>query len=270
MTWLKHSPSTAQASAHRTALWPALAVLALGAAGVTGASAQIRPQTSSLKLGLGLVASDDGYKGLGIKTTVIPGLSVQTPRFSLRGTSAELVVTNPANSDFSVNLRADLLMQGYKASDAPIFTGMANRKPSLLLGVGAKAMTPVGQVWLEAGADASGNSKGLRTEVGIGWRTALGDWNLSPYVSAQYNNAKLVNYYYGVTPAEAAANRPAYDAGASTNVNLGLSASTDISPSLSLVLGARYRAYGASIRQSPLIENSGSLSGTASLLYRLY
>lgn len=249
----------------------ALLCLAVGLWGAqASASAQMRPQTSALKLGLGLVASDDGYKGLGIKTAVIPALSVQTPRFSLRGTSAELVVTNPENTDFSVNLRTDLLMQGYKASDAAIFTGMTNRKPSLLLGVGAKAATPIGQVWVEAGADATGNSKGLRTEVGIGWRAALGDWTFTPYVSAQHNSAKLVNYYYGVTAAEAAANRPAYDAGAATNFNLGVSASTDISPSLSLVLGARYRAYGTSIRQSPLIDSSGSVSGTASLLYRLY
>ena len=56
----------------------------------------------------------------------------------------------------------------------------------------------------------------------------------------------------------------------SSDLNLGVSASTDLSPSLSLVLGARYRAYGASIRQSPLIDSSGSVSGTASLLYRIY
>ncbi len=252
----------------KTSVWLCFAAGLLGVQSI--AWAQMRPQTSTLKLGLGLVASDEGYKGLGIKTTVIPALSVQTPRFFLRGTSAELVVTNPENANFSVNLRADLLMQGYKASDAPIFNGMSSRKPSLLLGVGAKAVTPVGQVWLEAGADATGNSKGLRTEVGIGWRAALGDWTFTPYVSAQHNSAKLVNYYYGVTAAEAAANRPVYDAGAATNFNLGVSASTDISSSLSLVLGARYRAYGSSIRQSPLIDSSGSVSGTASLLYRLY
>jgi MipA family protein len=264
-----HSMTNATALIRRTAVLAGTVGL-VWVTGVTNASAQMRPQTSALKLGLGLVASDDGYKGLGIKTTVIPALSVQTPRFSLRGTSAELVVTNPESTDFSINVRADLLMQGYKASDAAIFNGMANRKPSLLVGVGAKAMTPIGQVWLEAGADASGNSKGLRTEAGIGWRAALGDWTFSPYVSAQHNSAKLVNYYYGVTAAEAAASRPAYDAGAATNFNLGISASTDLSPSLSLVLGARYRAYGSSIRQSPLIDGAGSVSGTASLSYRIY
>ncbi len=232
--------------------------------------AQLKPQSNTLKLGLGIVASDDGYKGLGIKTTVIPALQIQTQRFSLRGTSAEFTVTDPANTDFSVNLRADALLQGYKESDAPIFAGMARRKPSVLLGVGTKFTTPVGQIWLEAGADATGNSKGLRTEVGIGWRAGLGDWSFTPYVSAQNNSSKLTNYYYGVTAAEAIAGRPAYEPGSATNFNIGLSASTDLTPSLSLVLGARYRAYGSRIRQSPLMDSSGSLSGTASLLYRLY
>jgi MipA family protein len=246
----------------------ALALLACGA------WAQSKPPQNTAKIGLGLVLNDEGYKGLGFKTRPIPALQIQTQRFSLRGTSAEFVLTNPENTDFSVNLRADLLLQGYKESDAPIFAGMATRKPSLLLGVGSKFATPIGQVWLEAGVDGLGNSKGLRTEAGLGWRidsnTALGKWSLTPYVSAQYNSAKLANYYYGVTAAEATAARPAYEPGGTTNFNIGMSASTDLSPSLSLVLGARYRGYGSGIRQSPLMDSSGGFSGTASLLYRLY
>jgi MipA family protein len=249
----------------------ALSALTLWACTV---GAQTRAPEYSAKIGLGLVLNDENYKGLGLKTTLVPALQIQTNRFSVRGTSAEYLITNPENQDFSVNLRADLLLQGYKASDAAIFTGMARRKPSLLLGLGTKFATPIGQVWLEAGTDVSGNSKGLRTEVGLGWRidsnTVLGKWALTPYVSAQNNSSKLVNYYYGVTAAEAAAGRPAYDAGAATNFNIGLSASTDLSPNISLVLGARYRGYGASIRQSPLIDGTGGLSGTASVLYRLY
>lgn len=239
-----------------------------------GAWAQPRPLSNTAKVGLGLVVADQGYKGLGFKSTVIPALQIQTSRFSLRGTSAEFIVTDPANQDISVNLRADLLLQGYKESDAPIFAGMAQRKPSLLLGVGTNLVTPVGQVWLEAGADATGNSKGLRTEVGLGWRidssSILGKWSLTPYVSAQHNSAKLTNYYYGVPLAESAAGRAAYEPGAATNFNLGLSASTDLTPHLSLVLGARYRGYGSSIRQSPLMDSASGLSGTASVLYRLY
>jgi outer membrane scaffolding protein for murein synthesis (MipA/OmpV family) len=49
-----------------------------------------------------------------------------------------------------------------------------------------------------------------------------------------------------------------------------MSAMTDLTPSLSLVLGARYRGYGAAIRQSPLVDSGGGLSGNASILYRLY
>jgi MipA family protein len=239
-----------------------------------GAWAQTRTLDNTVKVGLGLSVADQGYKGLGFKSTVLPAVQIQTSRFSLRGTSAEFIVTDPSNQDMSVNLRADLLLQGYKESDAPIFAGMAQRRPSLLLGVGTNFVTPVGQVWLEAGADATGNSKGLRTEVGLGWRinssSMLGKWSLAPYVSAQHNSAKLTNYYYGVPLAEAAPGRAAYEPGAATNFNLGLSASTDLTQNLSLVLGARYRGYGSSIRQSPLIDSAGGLSGTASVLYRLY
>jgi outer membrane protein len=236
--------------------------------------AQTRLPENTAKVGLGLVLNDEGYKGLGVKTTLVPALHIQTPRFSLRGTSAEYLLTRSENQDFSVNLRADLVLQGYKASDGAIFNSMAQRKPSLLVGLGTKFMTPIGQVWLEAGADVSGNSKGLRSEMGLGWRldsnTLLGKWSLTPYVSAQNNNAKLANYYYGVSLSEAIVGRPAYEAGATTNLNMGLSAATELSPNISLVLGARYRSYGAGIRQSPLVDSASGLSGTASVLYRLY
>lgn len=251
-----------------------VAVACILAALSHSARAQTRPLDSAVKVGLGLSVADQGYKGLGFKSTLLPALQIQTSRFSLRGTSAEFIVTDPANQDMSVNLRADLLLQGYKESDAPVFAGMARRKPSLLLGVGTNFVTPVGQVWLEAGADATGNSKGLRTEVGLAWRVSsssiLGKWSIAPYVSAQHNSAKLTNYYYGVPLAEAAAGRAAYEPGATTNFNLGLSASTDLTPNLSLVLGARYRGYGSGIRQSPLMDSASGLSGTASVMYRLY
>jgi MipA family protein len=244
------------------------------AMGVASAWAQAPAAESTAKIGLGLVLNNEGYKGVGLKTSLIPALQIQTPRFSLRGTSAEYVLTNPTNANYSLNLRADLLLQGYKSSDAAIFSGMARRKPSLLVGVGSKFFTPVGQLWLEAGVDALGNSKGLRTEAGLGWRidtsSAFGKWSLSPYINVQHNNAKLANYYYGVTTAEVVAGRAAYEASAATNFNLGLSASTDINSHFSLVLGARYRSYGASVRQSPLVDGAGGLSGTASVLYRLY
>jgi MipA family protein len=241
---------------------------------VCPAFAEITLPENTAQIGLGMVLNDEGYKGLGLKTTLVPALQIQTPRFSLRGNSAEYLLTKPENQEFSVNLRADLILQGYKESDTAIFTGMSRRKPSLLVGVGTKFSTPIGQLWLEAGADALGNSKGLRTEVGLGWRfdasTALGKWSLTPYVSAQHNDAKLVNYYYGVPLSEAIVGRPAYEAGAATNFNIGMSASTDLSPNMSLILGARYRGYGSSIRQSPLIDSAGGLSGTASVMYRLY
>lgn len=77
------------------------------------ALAQAKVSDTNYGIGLGVIPSDEGYKGIGLKTTLIPAVRIQTPRFSLRGTSAEFLVTNPANKAFSVNLRADLLLQGY-------------------------------------------------------------------------------------------------------------------------------------------------------------
>jgi outer membrane scaffolding protein for murein synthesis (MipA/OmpV family) len=107
-------------------------VIAFGVVALVGSAlAQTPALENSSKIGLGLMLNNEGYKGLGLKSTLIPAFQIQTQRFSLRGTSAEYVLTDPAHANYSINLRADLLLQGYKDSDAAIFTGMARRKPSL-------------------------------------------------------------------------------------------------------------------------------------------
>ena len=61
------------------------------------ALAQAKVPDTNYGIGLGVIPSDEGYKGIGLKTTLIPAVRIQTPRFSLRGTSAEFIVTNPEN-----------------------------------------------------------------------------------------------------------------------------------------------------------------------------
>ena len=46
------------------------------------AQAQAKVPDTHYGIGLGVIPSDEGYKGIGLKTTLIPAVRIQTPRFS--------------------------------------------------------------------------------------------------------------------------------------------------------------------------------------------
>ena len=45
------------------------------------ALAQAKVSDTNYGIGLGVTTSDEGYKGIGLKTTLIPAVRIQTPRF---------------------------------------------------------------------------------------------------------------------------------------------------------------------------------------------
>ena len=121
-------------------------------------------------------------------------------------------------------------------------------------------------------AEHTGNSKGFRSEVGLGWRiptsSVAGNWTLSPYVSAQVNSAKLADYYYGVTAAEAIANRPAYQAKGGYAGMQMLAAVSKRYPKFWVGGFASWsNLNGAAYEDSPLVKTKNSLAAGVAIAW---
>src|SRR5438552_1697724 len=88
--------------------------------------------------------------------------------------------------------------------------GMTTRVPETDFGLSYEQRFEWGNVFGEVLRDASHNSGGTEWRLGAGTERRRGRLKLAPYLMLAARNARLNDYYYGVSPSEATADRPAY------------------------------------------------------------
>jgi len=143
-------------------------------------------------------------------------------------------------------------------ADSSEWTGLTHRKGQLEAGLGAFIVSPVGLWTARFSSDISGRSNG--TELLFNWSAPIvGDrWMVMPSIGAMLRGRKMANYYFGgVSQAEAAPGRPAYDVGNAWSLipNLVASYRIDRRWLVGAVLG--YEKFSSAISDSPLIQKSG-------------
>jgi len=89
----------------------------------------------------------------------------------------------------------------------------------------------------------------------------------TPGLGLRWQDSNLVNYYYGVSPAEVAPGRPAYSPGSSTNPYVSFGISTDISEHWQFRGNIQYLRFGGAIHDSPIVDRSGSATIFIGFLY---
>ncbi|MGS0744088.1 MipA/OmpV family protein [Glaciimonas sp. GG7] len=166
-------------------------------------------------------------------------------------------------------LAKQINFDGFKASNAPYLHGLQNRKDANPLGVGTYQETPVGAFFLNAFYDAN-KSHGTLLEAIYAGEIKAGSISFYPQIGAEYRNANYVNYFYGVTQAESAANghiKP-WQGGSAINPLVALQIEIPLNDKWVVNLYGRYKWFGQSIRNSPLVDRDGLQLCFVSLAYR--
>lgn len=216
-------------------------------------------------VGVAALFEDEGYRGIGQKSEGLPILFVQTDRFRLLGPQAELRVLGSRTSGLS--LRADYRFDGFKAEDGEIFAGMQERKGSLALGVAGKHAASWGIASFDLVRSLKG-SKGIRASATYAYPIRLGPLTVLPKAGVEYFDKKFVDYYYGVRDEEATATRNVYNGKSAVNMDIGMDVEYTLATSHTFLGSLKYRRFGSSIQDSPLVESSGSPRVTLAYLYR--
>jgi outer membrane protein len=152
--------------------------------------------------------------------------------------------------------------------DSPEWTGLTSRKAQLEAGLGAVIVSPVGLWTTRFSSDISGRSKG--TELLVNWAAPIiGEgWMVMPGVGVLWRNSRLANYYFGgVSPAEAAPGRPAYDVGNAWSLAPSLIASWRIDRHWLAGVVLAYERFSSPIADSPLIQKTGRYDALVGLGY---
>ena len=223
------------------------------------------PQEEGLTLGAGVIDVNPAYIGVHNQVTPIPWIRYRNGYFFAAGITAgyALMQTQEITLAIAVRPRFNRL----KASDSPQLDGIQERKPTLDSGVVLSWREAWGQLRIAAFHDVLNKDNG--TSVGLGWGYPLrvGYGRLTPGLGTEWQSAHLTNHYYGVSPAESTATRPAYTPGSATNPYVSLFYGTPLSDHWRFLAGVRYSALAKSITQSPIVDKNHNLMLLTTIAY---
>ncbi len=152
---------------------------------------------------------------------------------------------------------------GFHSNDGAKLAGMATRRSSLSGGITYDRQDGPNALSIGRFEDLSHASGGGYWDLFL-VRTLRHDerWDISATLELARLDAKVVNYYFGVTPAEANPARPAYAPGATNNVTPWLTGQYNFTKRHALMFGANVTRLGAAAAASPIVERR-----TASFVY---
>ena len=209
----------------------------------------------SVGLGAMLRSERSPYKGAGISNDLVPLYIYEGAHVYLHGTRVGLKLSDEAR--FNVDLFLNYRFEGFPNDKTPAsLAGMSVRRPSTDLGLGYHYRSDWGSLSGEVLHDADNLNNGteLRLAYKIDWQS--GNLSLRPGVTLSWRNSNLNDYYFGVRPNEATALRPAYIAGAGTDLWLGLYASYELSNRWRLFGGVGVNRLDIKVRNSPIVNNA--------------
>ena len=158
------------------------------------------------------------------------------------------------NEKFSFSALARWRFQQLDPSEDSIFAGLERRHQTLDGGLQATYKSKFGEIRLEWVTDTLDKHNGQELEFTYRYDITRGAWSFSPFISWGLQSDNLANYYFGVSEAEATAERPAYDVGEAQYFILGMNTSWQITDRILLFGNVGFGASDTAIENSPLVE----------------
>ena len=219
--------------------------------------------------GVGLVfsAKKSPYVGVGNDQSIVPLLRYENKYVRFFGNTLDVKLPSTGSFDFS--LRAMVPFgEGYKASDSSRLRGMEDRKVPFDLGGRVKWRSSLGDASLEYLYDVSGHSKGSKLKLGFE-RSYIFDrrFEVMPHLGLTRENARCVDYYYGVEADETTAARPEYSGKATTVAEFGVRFGYVIDAHQRLSFDVTGIHRGSGISNSPIVTRSSTPSMKLGYLY---
>jgi outer membrane protein len=218
-----------------------------------------------LSLGAGVIEADPGYIGYHHRSNVVPLVSYRSGPFFISGTEGGVVATQSDDYTLSFGLVPEL--NRLRASDSPELAGLQTREWTIDGSMNLSVRQPWGDTSFAVLHDILDRNNGTELRANYSYPIVLGTGRLTPAIGVTWESTNLTNYYYGVNTAESLPNRPAYSPGSALNPTAQLDYSVPVSDRWSLGAGIGYTHFDGTIRDSPIVDRSGSLSGMISLVY---
>lgn len=215
--------------------------------------------------GIAYLSAPDPYVGaVDDASTLVPLIGYVGERLTWIGPSIEYALVD--SDDFKLSLSAGYRFEGFD-SDSVLATELERRQGSLDMGFSAD----YGPFTLSASTDVSGTHNGSQATLGVSHGLKLTErLSVSSDLAGIYKNARLSNYYYGVSAAEATSARRAYTPGSAVNVRAGIELTYAINSRVLLNLGVDVERLDRSLRDSPIVNDGTQWSALMGVIFDIF
>ncbi|CZF86649.1 outer membrane protein OmpV [Grimontia marina] len=144
---------------------------------------------------------------------------------------------------------------GYDDDTSDFLKGMDDRDISVDLGLNADFQVGTGVISTYFQHDISGAYKGYLAGVRYFDIFPIGDADLVSFAGVMFQSKDFVDYYFGVQPKEARANRPEYTGKSSVAYEVGYKLIYPISENWNLTQSTQYTELGSDVADSPIVDS---------------
>ena len=226
------------------------------------------PDHVDLSIGGGVVFSPRPYVGASSNVIPIPVVNVRYKNLFVEGIRGGYQFLKSGQLTGNAYLQANF--EGLESTDSAYLAGMQNR--SMSADAGAELVyraRPVG-FRVNVLSDVLGRNGGQEISLQALTGAPLGRGSfLLAGIGPRWVSATRVDYYYGVSAAEARPDRPEYRGTSSWNWDLSLGANIRLAGNWSLFALFTREAFGSAIENSPVVDGPAAYSMITSLTYRL-
>jgi outer membrane scaffolding protein for murein synthesis (MipA/OmpV family) len=188
--------------------------------------------------------------------------------------------------NFSVGLNVAPRVEGFDPGDvhSERFTNnFVDRDVALEAGLRVASHSFWGDLELVAGTDISDKHEGETASLRYSYQFRNRGYATTPFISINYRSQEVIQYYWGLSEQDVEGvdcnqeDDPSvpgpigfceiYVGDDSFTAELGMNINFKISNQWHGILGASYEFYSSEIEDSPIVSESGGLSGTAGVSY---
>ena len=230
----------------------------------TESSLSAEPTTGVWSMGITNRNYSAPYVGDGIRSDVMPEINYQGEQWYIDGSQAgwKSKVSDNVNIDAFSRYR----FGAYSEKNSNQLEGM-RRLGTLEAGAKLTVESGLGDLSLSASHDTLNRHQGWSSS--LEWR---GDWHsnslrLEPFVALDYDSADVNDYFFGVKPTEAQADRPSYSPDGGFNYRLGVESWYRLSGPHLFGASVSHTIYQDSIKDSPIVDASGKTEVNLSYRY---
>ena len=239
-----------------TAIWAAFAPSAQAAQELTRIPIDTMPPGTP-GIGGGIRTGADPYIGSNRAPDLIPLYLYEGKWIFSYGTFGGLHAFKNDTVSFDLILRYRFDELDPESSD--LLTGLEQRFQTLEGGLSGSWFSPFGTLQAQFVWDGQDHHNGKEFDLTYRYPFKVGKFSLSPYASLIWQDANLVDYYYGVSEAESARTGiAAYQAEATTNFAYGFNSSYMLTNHVFLFANLGLQRFGKSIRNSPITKDDFS------------